>query len=136
MRPADDSAPTPPAARRAGPGIARWQVPTALGAVLLGLVVGQVVAVLVVVAATAETLGLLDALGLLAADAVVLGVIVAFARRGADRLTPATLGIRRTRPWRAIGWSAAMLAGIFAFEGIWLAVVGAGGAAGIGGDAD
>lgn len=106
-------------------------MPTALGAVVLGA--GQVVAVLVLFAATAETLGVLDAVALLLADLVILGIILAFARRGTDRLSPTTLGIRRTRPGPAIGWTLAILVGILGFEGIWVAAVGDTGIAGIAG---
>ena len=38
------------------------------------------------------------------ADLVLLGVVLAVARRGADKLGAATLGIRRTAFWPAVGW--------------------------------
>ena len=35
---------------------------------------------------------------------MLLGVVLAVARRGADKLGAATLGIRRTAFWPAVGW--------------------------------
>lgn len=83
---------------------ARWRSPTAVGAVVLGLVAGQAIVLALVIAAGGEgTANVVDGLALLVGDVVLLAVIVAFARRGA-RLAPSTLGIRRTRFWPAFGW--------------------------------
>jgi len=45
------------------------------------------------------------AVSILGADALLLGLIVLAARRGTERLGAATLGLRRTRLRRALGWA-------------------------------
>ncbi|MBI5105152.1 MAG: CPBP family intramembrane metalloprotease [Solirubrobacterales bacterium] len=67
------------------------------------------------------------ALGLPVADLVLLAVVVAVAARGAQRLGPATLGIRRTAFWPAVGWGAAVLVGAWAFDGLLAVLAGGGG---------
>jgi uncharacterized protein len=113
--------------RVSGQRYARWRPPTAVAAVVLGLVAGQAVALaLVLTAGGDDDANVVDGLALLVADAVLLAVIVAFARRGA-RLAPATLGIRRTRFWPAFGWASAIFLGTIAAEGLWALIVGGGG---------
>jgi uncharacterized protein len=73
------------------------------------------------------------AIALVVADLVLLAVVVLFARRGAERLTPTTLGVRRTRFWPAVGWMLAIYFGVVATQGVWLVILALAGAAG-GGD--
>jgi membrane protease YdiL (CAAX protease family) len=119
-RPADPAA--PPRRR-----IARWRAPVALGAVVAGLVAGQLAALGVILAgggrsAPAEV----DGIAAVAAALVLLGVVWAFAHRGADPLTPATMGIRRTAFWPALGWALTIMIGVTAAEGLYLLLSGAG----------
>ena len=105
---------------------ARWRPPTAIAAVVIGLVAGQAGALAIVLTVGGGgTSNAFDGLALLVADAVLLAVIIAFARRGA-RLAASTLGIRRTRFWPALGWASAIFFGTFAAEGIWALIVGGG----------
>jgi len=91
---------------RPRPHVARWRAPVALLAVVLGLVVGQGVAIAVILAVgDGGAGGAIEGLGLVLADLVMLGIIVAFARKGTEKLAPATFGVRRTRFWRAVGWT-------------------------------
>jgi membrane protease YdiL (CAAX protease family) len=69
--------------------------------------------------------GIVDGIGLIAADVVLIAIIVLFARRGA-RLSAGTLGIRRTRFWPAVGWACAFFAATIALEGVWTYLVGTG----------
>jgi hypothetical protein len=46
-----------------------------------------------------------SAVGLVLADLVFLTIVLFAARRGAARVTGATLGLRRTRFWPAVGWA-------------------------------
>ena len=85
------AAPAPEAeAQTAGGGVqhpprrryARWRSPTAVGAVVLGLVAGQAIALALVLTAGGEgTANVFDGLALLVGDVVLLGVIAAPARR-------------------------------------------------------
>ena len=118
----------PPRRRR----VARWKPPVALGAVVLGLVGGQALSYGVVAAFGGEEAGVADGVGLLLADAFLIAVIVAFARRGA-RLSAGTLGIRKTRFWPAVGWACAFFAATLALEGLWTVYVGGGGESPAGG---
>ena len=68
--------------------------------------------------------GVVDGLSLLVGDAVLIAVILLFARRG-TRLSPATLGIRRTPFWPAVGWSCAFFIGTIALMALWGLLVGA-----------
>jgi membrane protease YdiL (CAAX protease family) len=111
------------ALERAAP--ARWRPQVAVAVVVLGLVAGQAVAFAIVAAAGGK--GASDeatAAGLVLADVIVLGIIVAFAARGAEKLTPATLGVRRTHFWPAVGWTATMWIAMSALSGLWLLIVG------------
>jgi membrane protease YdiL (CAAX protease family) len=105
---------------------ARWGGGAAIAAVVAGFVGGQAVALGIVLAGG----GLDDAskavvgLAVAAADLVALAVVVAVARRGADKLAPATLGLRRTRFWPAVGWMFAIYFGVSAVEAIWAVAVG------------
>src|SRR5262245_20817277 len=80
-----------------GKRFARWRPRTALAVVIVGLVVSQLVALALALAVGDERrLDWVTACGLLVADAVLLGIVLLFARRGAERLGAATFGIRRT----------------------------------------
>ncbi|MEA2255107.1 MAG: protease family protein [Solirubrobacteraceae bacterium] len=105
------------ATRRGRRPLARWRPSAAVGAMVLAVLLSQAVAGGVLLAAGGSRTAM--ALGLVLADAVILAVVLLFARRGAERLTPATLGIRRTRLWRAVGWMLAIYVGVIAFEGLW-----------------
>jgi CAAX protease family protein len=117
-------------------GIARWRPSAAVGAIVLGLVASQAAAGGLIWAAGGDDAShAVAALAAVVADLVILAVVVAFARRGAERLTPATLGIRRTRLWPAVGWMIAIYFGVAAAEGLWAIVVAiAAGGGGGGGD--
>jgi membrane protease YdiL (CAAX protease family) len=99
----------PEGRRRRRPAVAAWGPWTAIGAVVLGLVAGFAIEVALLAAiddgeATAGA-------SLVLADLVLLAVVLAFAARGATRLGPSTLGLRRTALWPAIGWGLAVLVG-------------------------
>jgi membrane protease YdiL (CAAX protease family) len=118
-----------PAPRAAAP--ARWRPPVAVAVVVLGLIAGQAAAFAVIAAAGGrDASDEATALGLVLADVIVLGIIVAFAARGAERLSPATLGVRRTRFWPAVGWTAAMWVAISALSALWFLLIGPPSAAG------
>jgi uncharacterized protein len=114
--------------RPGGRRVARWRPSAALGAIVLAFFASQIVAFLIVLAGGGQSgapRGVVAA-ALVTADLVIVGVVIAFARRGAARLGPATLGIRRTRFWPALGWLLVIYAGIAAFEVLWVALVGSG----------
>jgi CAAX protease family protein len=96
----------------------------ALAAVVLGLLAGQAVALALMLGFGGDEPGIVDGIGLIAADVVLIAVIVLFARRGA-KLSAGTLGIRRTRFWPAVGWSCAFFAATIALQGLWTLLVGA-----------
>src|SRR5262245_28027188 len=94
-----------PTARATRPRVARWRPRTAVLVVLVGLVVSQLLAFGVALAAGgADGLDWVAASGLVLADAFLIALVVWFARRGADKLGAATFGIRRTAFWPAVGW--------------------------------
>jgi membrane protease YdiL (CAAX protease family) len=116
--PAETIAPEPAPA----PTPARWRPPVAAAVVVAGLVVGQLVALgVILVAGDTDSV---TAAAFVLADLLLVGVIVGAAARGAERLTAATLGVRRTRFWRAIGWTLAIWIGVTAIEALWAALVG------------
>ena len=108
---------------------ARWRPRTALAVVIVGLVVSQLVALGLALAAGGEDgLDWVAAAGLVAADAVLLAIVLRFAQRGADKLGPATFGVRRTAFWPAVGWMLLAYFAVTVFNVFWLVVVGTGGA--------
>jgi uncharacterized protein len=115
--------PTPVVQRRTV--AACWRPVTALTAVLLGLLGGQGVATALVVALGDP--GSVLALSLVAGDLILVAVVIAAAVREADRLGPATFGIRRPRLAPAVGWGAALLVAAFGFEGLLALTFGADG---------
>ena len=118
---------TAPVARRKR--FARWRPRTALAVVIVGLVVSQLVALALALAAGGEDgLDWVAAAGLVAADAVLLGIVLVFARRGAEKLGPATFGLRRTAFWPAVGWMLLAYFAVTVFNVFWILVVGIGGA--------
>ena len=87
---------------------ARWRGRVAIAAVLAGFIAGQGAAVAIIAAGGGDDAS--DAvapLALVLADLIMLAIVIAVARRGADRLGPATFGVRRTRFWPAVGWALA-----------------------------
>jgi membrane protease YdiL (CAAX protease family) len=121
---ATPSATAPVAQRRR---FARWRPRTALTVVIVGLVVSQLVALaLALVAGGDGGLDWVAASGLLAADAVLLAVVLVYARRGADRLGAATFGLRRTAFWPAVGWMVLAYFVVSIFNAVWLVLVGTG----------
>jgi uncharacterized protein len=106
--------------------IARWKPPVAVAAVVLGLVAGQAVSLGLALGFGGDEPGAVDGIGLIAADVVLIAVILLFARRGA-KLSAGTLGIRRTRFWPAVGWACAFFAATIALQGLWTLLVGPGG---------
>lgn len=112
---------------------ARWRPRAALVAIVVGFVLSQAVALAVTVVAGPHN-GRVDgstAVALVLADVVLIAVVVAFARRGAERLAPATLGIRRTAFGPALGWMLAIYFGVVALEGLWALLITALGAGGV-----
>src|SRR5689334_19043605 len=92
---------TAPATRRRR--FARWRPSVALGSVVAALVGSQIIALLILFAAGGDDApDWLSAATIVIADAVLLAVVVWVAGKGADKLGPATLGIRRTRFWPAV----------------------------------
>jgi membrane protease YdiL (CAAX protease family) len=107
--------------------IARWRPSRAVLGVVVALIASQAVALVVQLAGGSDPKAWVLATSVALADACLLGLIVLFARSGADRLTAATLGIRRTRFWPALGWVLAIYVGVIAAEGLWTIVIGGGG---------
>jgi uncharacterized protein len=105
---------------------ATWGGGAAIATIIGGFVVGQLVALAILLAAG----GIHDApvgivgLAFVVADLIVLAVVIAVARRGAENLGAATLGIRRTRFWPALGWMLAIYFGVSAVEALWAIAVG------------
>jgi uncharacterized protein len=117
--PAETVAPPPEAP---APRAARWRPPVAIGVVIAGLVAGQLVALgAIFLAGDSDPV---MAAAFVLADLILVGIIVGSAARGAELLTAATLGVRRTRFWRALGWTLAIWIGVLAVEAIWAALVG------------
>jgi membrane protease YdiL (CAAX protease family) len=111
---------------------ANWRPRAALTAVVIAFVVSQAVVFAFRLLAGGENdrIDGVTAISLVLADAVMIAVVIAFARRGAERLTGATLGIRRTRFGPALGWMLAVYFGVIALEGLWALLItqlGAGG---------
>jgi membrane protease YdiL (CAAX protease family) len=95
--------------------------------VILGLIGSQLVALALALAAGGEDgLDWVAAAGLVAADAFLVGVVIVFARRGAEKLGAATFGIRRTAFWPAVGWMVLAYFAISVFNVFWLTLVGTG----------
>jgi uncharacterized protein len=103
---------------------ARWRGRSAVPAVVAGVLLSQVVAYLV---ADAAGRGAMVAAGLVLADLVLLTIVLVVAARGAERLGPATFGIRRTAFWPALGWGLALLVLGFAVDGVLALIFGASG---------
>jgi uncharacterized protein len=109
--------------------IARWRPSAATAAIAIALVLSQAAAAALVLAAGGERApDGVGALALVVADLVILAVVVLFARRGAERLTPATLGVRRTRFWPAVGWMLAIYFGVAAAQTMWVVILAIAGA--------
>jgi membrane protease YdiL (CAAX protease family) len=111
-----------PARARRRPAIAQWGPLTAAGSVILGVALGLGAAALIVFAID-DGRAVTAASGLLT-DLILLAVVIVAARRGAQRLGASTLGLRRTRFLPALGWSCAVLVGVWATEGLLAALLG------------
>ena len=112
---------------------ANWRPRSALLAVVIALVVSQAVVFAFQLVAGGED-GKIDgvtAISLVLADVVMIAIVIAFARRGAERLTAATLGIRRTAFGPALGWILAIYFGVIALEGLYAVLISALGAGGV-----
>jgi membrane protease YdiL (CAAX protease family) len=108
--------------------VARWRPSAAVGAIVIAFFASQIVAFLIMLAGGGEDgapRGVI-AVALVTADLVIVGVVVAFARRGAEHFGAATLGIRRTRFWPAVGWVLTIYVACGVFEALWIALVGTG----------
>jgi membrane protease YdiL (CAAX protease family) len=106
---------------------ARWRPSVALGSVVAALIGSQIVALAIILAAGGDDApDWLAAAGIVIADLILLGTVLAVARRGADKLGAATLGIRRTRFWPAVGWMVMTYFAVMIFNVFWLLVVGTG----------
>ena len=106
--------------------IPRWRAPEALAGVVAGLAASQAAALAVVTAAGGP--GAPEEVGGLAAVAgalALLGVIWLVAGRGANPLTAATMGVRRTAFWPALGWALAIGAAVAGAEALYTALSGA-----------
>jgi uncharacterized protein len=112
---------------------ASWGPTAALVAVVIALVVGQgaALAVQLLAGGSDDTIDGVTAISLILADVVMIAVVIAFARRGAERLTAATLGIRRTAFGPALGWILAIYFGVIALEGLYALLITALGAGGV-----
>jgi membrane protease YdiL (CAAX protease family) len=115
-----------PSPAEPAPPVARWRPRTAVGALVLGLLVSQAIALVVVLASGGRAPDEIDGAAVLVSEIPLLVIVILFARRGAQRLTPATLGIRRTPFGAALGWALAFYIGIVAAEGLYLLLVGGG----------
>jgi membrane protease YdiL (CAAX protease family) len=123
----------PDSARRRRGTEARWGPGFATAVVVAGLIAGQAAALGAIAVAGDDRADWVLGASLLIADAVLVGIIVAAARRGAERLGPATLGLRRTPFGPALAWT---LVGWVAFSGagaVWALIVGEGPSEGGGG---
>ena len=130
---APSTSPTPAPPRPAAPAparrkrFARWRPGVALIAVVAALIGSQIVALALIFAAGGEDApDWVIAAGIVIADLVLLGVVLAVARRGADKLGAATLGIRKTAFWPAVGWMVLTYFFVSVFNAIWILVVGTG----------
>jgi membrane protease YdiL (CAAX protease family) len=120
----------PPAAlpRRRRLRFARWRPGVAVGVVAGALVGSQLVALAIINAAGGDDAPLgIQAGVLVLADALLLAAVLWFARRGAEKLGAATLGIRRTKFWQSVGWMLVIYFAVSVFNIVWLALVGTGG---------
>jgi membrane protease YdiL (CAAX protease family) len=130
---APSTTPTPAPPRPAAPAparrtrFARWRPGVALVAVVAALIGSQIVALALILAAGGrDAPDWLSAAMILVADGVLLGVVIVLARRGADRLGAATLGIRRTAFWPAAGWMFLTYFAVSIFNIVWILLIGTG----------
>jgi len=116
----------PPTRRR----FARWNPGLALGVVVAALIGTQLVALaLLLVVGGDDAPDWAQAAMIVVADLILVGVIVAVANRGAEKLGPATLGIRRSAFWPSVGWMVMTYFAVMVFNVFWILVVGTGGSA-------
>jgi membrane protease YdiL (CAAX protease family) len=131
--PASRTAPTPAVQPRRRRRYASWRPRSALVAVVIAFAVGQAAAsaVQLIAGSSPEKIDGATAVSLILFDVAMLAVIIAFARRGADRLTAATLGIRRTALGPALGWILAIYFGVIALERLYALLITGLGAGGV-----
>ena len=121
--PSSPVVPAPTRRRR----FARWRPSVALGSVVAALIGSQLVALAILFAAGGDDApDWVSAATIVIADGVLLTVVVLIARKGADKLAPATFGIRRTAFWPAVGWMLLTYFAVMIFNVFWLLVVGTG----------
>jgi membrane protease YdiL (CAAX protease family) len=118
-----------PTAARTAPRrrpVARWSSRFAIAAAIGALVLGQLVALGIILAAGGGNAppGAIGA-ALLVADAVTLAVVVLAARRGTERLGAETLGLKRTPFLPALGWAATAYVAFAAVGALWFLLIGA-----------
>jgi membrane protease YdiL (CAAX protease family) len=107
--------------------VARWRPAPSVGITLLALLVGQAIALVAMSGfGGADGWSATTAFGLLLADLAFLAVVLLYARRGAERVTGATLGLRRTRFWPAVGWATLAYLTMVGVGVLWTLLVGAG----------
>src|SRR4051812_39194221 len=130
--PASRTAPIPVVQPRRR-GYASWRPTSALAVVVVALVAGQAIAFAVELLAGGadDKIDGVTAISLILADVVMIAVVIAFARRSTERLTAATLGIRRTAFGPALGWILAIYFGVIALEGLYALLITALGAGGV-----
>jgi membrane protease YdiL (CAAX protease family) len=105
--------------------VARWSSRFAIAAILAALLLGQVAALGILLAAGGEDAPpLAVGAGLLLADAVTLAVVLLAARRGTERLGAETLGLKRTPFLPALGWAATGYVAFAAVGALWLLLIG------------
>jgi membrane protease YdiL (CAAX protease family) len=92
------------------------------------LIGSQVVALAVLLAAGGDDApDWLSAAGIVVADLVLLGTVIWVAKRGANHLGAATLGVRRPKGfWSAVGWMLLAYFAVTLFNAIWIFLVGTG----------
>jgi membrane protease YdiL (CAAX protease family) len=116
--------PATPAPRRRS--FARWSPGGAVGITVLALVAGWIVAGGATLLASSDHASWIDGAALFAADLATLALVIVFARRGADKLGPATFGLQRTDVTSAFGWGFLAYIGYVAFAALWATLVGVG----------
>jgi membrane protease YdiL (CAAX protease family) len=107
--------------------VARWRPGPSVAVTLVALLLGQGIALLAMSGfGGRDGVSTTSAIGLLLADLAFLAVVLLYARRGAQRVTGATLGLRRTRFWPAVGWAVAAYLTMLGIGVLWTLLVGTG----------
>jgi hypothetical protein len=110
---------------QAQPQMARWGPASSVGVTLVALLLGQAIALIAMSGfGGRDGVSTASAVGLFLADVAFLAVVLFVARRGARRVTGATLGLRRTRFWPAVGWSVLAYLTMVGAGTLWMLLVG------------